>query len=59
MCLIGRKKNIKVIFIESFAKINSATMTGRFLYKKVDYFIIQWPELKTIYPDSIFLGGVY
>ena len=59
MCLIGHKKNIKIIFIESFAKINSATMTGRFLYKKVDYFIIQWPELKTIYPDSIFLGGVY
>lgn len=59
ICLIGRKKNTKVIFIESFAKINSATMTGKFLYKRVRFFIIQWPELKAIYPEAIYLGGVY
>lgn len=57
--LIGKIFRKKLIFIESFAKINSPTMTGKFLYKICDYFIIQWEEMQKIYPKALYFGSIY
>lgn len=51
--------NKKIIFIESFSKINSPTITGKIIYKFADVFIIQWKEMKRYYPKSIYVGGIY
>lgn len=59
VCIIGKLKGKKVIFIESFAKINSQTISGRIVYKFADLFIIQWEELKRFYPNAVFGGGIY
>ena len=59
MLLIGKVFSKKVIFIESFAKTNSPTKTGKLMYKYADVFIIQWESLKTVYPRAIYLGSVY
>lgn len=59
MFFLGKIFKKKLIFIESFAKINSGTMTGKFLYKLVDYFIIQWPSLQKVYPKAVYLGSIY
>jgi len=59
MCIIGKVFRKKIIYIESFAKINSPTLTGKFLYKFADQFYIQWEELRKFYPNSIFKGGIY
>src|SRR5699024_9930755 len=56
--LIGKIFRKKLIFIESFAKINSPTMTGKFLYKICDYFIIQWEEMQKIYPKALYFGSI-
>lgn len=61
MMYIGHLFNKKVIYIESFAKINSPTMTGKLVYKHklADRFYVQWESMKEFYPDAIFLGGIY
>lgn len=59
MCLIAKLHGKKLIYIESFAKVTSATLTGKLLYKFADQFYIQWPEMQKIYPKGIYLGGIY
>ncbi|WP_435315033.1 PssD/Cps14F family polysaccharide biosynthesis glycosyltransferase [Cellulophaga fucicola] len=59
MCLFSKLFGKKVIFIETFSRISSKTLTGRFCYYFADVFIIQWEELKDKYPNSIYLGSIY
>lgn len=49
----------KVIFIETFARINDTTRTGRFMYKHADLFIVQWESLLKHYPNAIYGGSIY
>ncbi len=50
---------IKTIYIESFAKVNSPSMTYNFIKNNCDVVIVQHQELLDIYPNSVYLGGVY
>ena len=59
MCIISKIFRRKLIFIESFAKINSPTLTGKLLYRFADEFYVQWEEMLKIYPKAIFKGGIY
>ena len=43
-------------YIESFAKVTSATLTGKLLYHYADRFYVQWTQMKEIYPDAICWG---
>ena len=51
MLYIGHIFKKKVIYIESFAKINSPTMTGKLIYKKhiADQFYVQWEPMLEFY----------
>lgn len=59
MCLLAKIFRKKLIFIESFAKIKSPTLTGKLIYKFADQFYVQWEEMKKIYPEAIYKGGIY
>lgn len=59
MCIIAKAFGKRLIYIESFAKISSPTLTGKLLYKFADQFYIQWEELKKFYPNAIYRGGIY
>lgn len=59
MCIIAKIFRKKLIFIESFAKITSPTITGKLIYKFADQFYVQWETMKEHYPDAIFKGGIY
>lgn len=59
MCLIGKLMGSKIIFIETFARIKSKTITGKVCYYFADVFIVQWEGLKKIYPKAIYLGHIY
>jgi len=59
MCIISKIFMKRLIFIESFAKINSPTLTGKLLYRFADKFYVQWEEMLKIYPKAIFKGGIY
>ena len=58
-CLIGHKLGAKLVYIESFAKTDSPTMTGRLLSKSADRFYVQWKSMLSVYPGARFVGGVY
>lgn len=59
MCVLGKIFKAKIIYIESFAKINSPTLTGKFLNKIANQFYVQWEDMKKVYPNAIFKGGIY
>lgn len=59
MCLLAKVFHKKLIYIESFAKVTSPTETGKLMYKFADQFYVQWPQMKDIYPNAIYLGGIY
>lgn len=59
MCLIGKIFGSKIIYIETFANINTKTITGRLLYPFADMFIVQWHSMKKNYKDSIEGGWIY
>ena len=59
LCLLAKFFRKKLIYIESFAKVNTPTKTGKLLYKYADQFYVQWPQMKNIYPNAIYLGGIY
>ncbi|AZZ60448.1 polysaccharide biosynthesis protein [Oenococcus sp. UCMA 16435] len=56
---IGKIMGKKIIFIESYAKSDSPTLTGKLVYKFADLFIVQWENMKTFYPKSVYLGSIY
>lgn len=59
LCIISKVFGKKLVYIESYAKVNSATQTGRLLYRFADRFYVQWESMLDIYPDAIFVGGIY
>ena len=59
ICLMAKIAGRKLIYIESFAKVTSPTMTGKLLYRFADQFYVQWPQMLDIYPEAIYLGGIY
>lgn len=59
MCLISKLFGKKLIYIESFAKIKSPTVTGKFLYKFADKFYVQWESMLEFYPEAKYIGGIY
>lgn len=59
MCILAKIFRKKIIFIESFAKISSPTLTGKLIYKFADEFYVQWEEMLNVYPKAIYKGGIY
>lgn len=59
LCVYAKIFKKKVIFIESFAKVKSPTLTGKFVYKFADKFYVQWEEMKEFYPNAEWKGGIY
>ncbi|MDF7639826.1 UDP-N-acetylglucosamine--LPS N-acetylglucosamine transferase [Lactobacillus sp. ESL0791] len=56
---IGKLLRIKTVYIEVFDRINRATLTGRLVYPVTDLFIVQWEEMKKVYPKAKNLGSIF
>jgi hypothetical protein len=56
---IGKLFGAKCIYIEVFDRIDKPTMTGKMVYPITDRFIVQWEEMKKVYPNSINLGSIF
>lgn len=57
--LLAKLLRKKVVFIESFARVEDSSKTGRLFYKFADLFIVQWETLKNHYPDAKYGGSIY
>ncbi len=58
-CLFAKLMFRKVIYVESFAKLNNKSVTGKLVYPIADEFFVQWPEMKSVYPKAKYYGSVY
>lgn len=59
MCYIGRLFGKKIIFIESYAKRTSPTLSGRLVYPIATIFVVQWETMLEFYPKAKYWGGIY
>ncbi len=56
---VGKLFGAKLIYIEVFDRIDSSSLTGRLVYPVADKFVVQWEEMKKIYPKAINLGSIF
>ena len=58
-CKLGKMLGKKVIYVESFAKLDDKSVTGEMIYPFADYFFVQWEEMKRVYPNALYHVTVY
>ena len=56
---LGKIFGAKTVYIEVFDRIDTPTLTGKLVYPVTDKFIVQWEEMKKVYPKAINLGGIF
>ena len=56
---LGKLFGAKTIYIEVFDRIDASTLTGKLVYPVTDTFIVQWVDMKKVYPKAIYLGGIF
>jgi beta-1,4-N-acetylglucosaminyltransferase len=52
----GKLLNKKLIFIESWSRVNSKSITGSLVYPLCDLFFVQWKENFKNYPKALYRG---
>ena len=53
ICFLGKVFNKKIVYIETYANITRKTLTGKIIYPISDLFIVQWKEMRKLYPKAI------
>lgn len=56
---LGKLFGAKTIYIEVFDRIDKPTLSGKLCYPVTDIFIVQWEEMKDVYPKAINLGSIF
>lgn len=56
---LGKLFGAKTIYAEVFDRIDKPTMTGKLVYPVTDRFIVEWEEMKQVYPKAINLGSIF
>jgi beta-1,4-N-acetylglucosaminyltransferase len=56
---LGKLFGCKTIYIEVFDRIDKPTLTGKMVYPVTDRFIVEWEEMKKVYPKAINLGSIF
>jgi beta-1,4-N-acetylglucosaminyltransferase len=45
-----------IIYVESIARVQSLSLSGRIMIHFVDHFLVQWPQLASKYPRARYIG---
>ncbi len=59
MCYIAKMFRKKVIYIESFANVQTKTLTGKLVYPIADVFVVQWKSMLNLYPKAKYEGWIF
>ncbi|KRL76820.1 UDP-N-acetylglucosamine--LPS N-acetylglucosamine transferase [Ligilactobacillus equi] len=57
--VLGKLLGAKSIYVEVFDRIDQPTLTGRLVYPLADQIVVQWEEMKQVYPKATNLGSVF
>ena len=58
VAVLGRLFGSRVIFVESWCRVESLSLTGRIMYWVAHRFVVHWPELVRRYPRAEYLGRI-
>jgi beta-1,4-N-acetylglucosaminyltransferase len=64
ICLAARFFNVfgmfatKIVFVESFCRVQDLSLSGKLLYNTSDRFIVQWPQLTAKYKRAEYIGFI-
>lgn len=58
-CIVGKILGKKIIYIESFARVEGKSLTGKLVYPIADLFVVQWNEMLKFYPKAKYGGGIF
>ena len=56
---LGKIFGAKTIYIEVFDIIDAHTVSGKMCYLVTDVFIVEWDEMKKVYPKAVNLGSIF
>lgn len=59
MCYIGKLFKRKIIFIETLARVESKSLSGKLINKIADLFLVQNEDLLDVYKNSVYEGRLY
>ncbi len=59
MCFLGKLFGCKVVWILSFARVDSRAFSADIVHPIANKFIVQWPAAQKYYKDAIYMGGIY
>ncbi len=54
----ARAMGRRAIYVESLARIDQLSLTGRLVYPVVSHFFVQWPELARRYRRGRYVGSI-
>ena len=58
-CWLGRALGTQVVYIESFARVNHPSLTGRLVHPVANRFFVQWPGMLRHFPKAEYRGGLF
>lgn len=56
--LLPRRASSRVIYVESFARVESLSLSGKLVYAFADRFLVQWQQLRERWPLAEYYGRV-
>ena len=56
---LGKLFGAKTIYIEVFDRIDKPTISGKICYPVTDEFIVEWEEMKEVYPKAVNFGSIF
>ena len=56
---LGRIMGKKLVYIEVYDRIDKPTLSGKLCYPVTDIFIVQWEDMKRVYPKAVNLGSIF
>lgn len=57
-CWLGRLAGARVVYIESFARIEGPSLTGRLVHPVATDFFVQWPRVQRHYRKAQYRGAL-
>lgn len=59
VAIMAKLLGVRIIFVETGARIHGLSMTGSFMRHVADLYFVQWEELRAAAPRSIFAGRLF
>jgi beta-1,4-N-acetylglucosaminyltransferase len=59
VCVMAKLIGSRVIYIESYSRVRTLSLTGRLMRHIADLFFVQWEDLLPHVPEAVFAGRLY